>query len=238
MMKIIWGFNQLINELSSYVHIPVEILNIYVIILGFAVPIAYLFFFVLYTIYQVISYIGEYHKNNFWQIFYRNCFLTIFVYLTTWTILQPKENETVGFFFSSLIIIVAFLLSLRFLSIPTINGFFKLYEVWEDTAIPEKIKAKIIRFKENVIAFYFSIIAVSLFYVIMFWIFDLLNPLFSMGQSSSFECVSSPIWVTPLPPLSLENDIIFISAYIIALFIGTWTLEYYLRKSKPIKNLY
>jgi hypothetical protein len=230
-------FNSVILRVSGYITIPIEILAIYVIILIFAIPIAYLFFLVLYFFYQIISYTGKYRGNNFWQIFGCNIVLTIPIYLTIWTILQPKDNEIFAFFFSSLIIIIAFLLSLRFLSVPTKRGFIKLFEVWENTAIPDKAKAKIGLFRDNVIAFYFSIIAVSIFYVIIFWIFDLLKPIFSNSQSASCNCTSNPIWETPLPPIPLVDILIFISGYILALFIGTKMLEYYLERSIPIDDL-
>jgi hypothetical protein len=234
LLNNISNFNYLIQELNKYIAIPYQLSLIYLAIVLLAFPIAYIFFIVLTIIYRVVSYLGNYRKNDFLRVFGCNAFLTAPIYLTIWTILQPKNYELIAFFISSLIIIIAFLLSLRFLSNPTVNGFIKLYDVWDNTAIPNPTKEKIKRLKENVIGFYFSIIVVGIFYVIMFWLFNTFKPT-SLSQPNICECESNLIWETPLPPIPIEATLVFIGGYILALFVATALLEVYLRKYKPIK---
>lgn len=229
------------QNISQYVLVPYLILFLYIVILIFAVPIAYLFFAILGFIFRLVAFLGKYESfsndrlgrlNNFFRIYGCNIILSFFLYPTIWIILQPTKNEMVTFFFSYLILTISFLLSLRFLSNPTIKGFIRMFEVWEDTAIAKQTKEKIIRFKENVVGFYFSIVAAALFYFIMFWFFNLLKPLFDIEQSVPGDF--SLFLISPLPPISGVDAIKFICAFIIALFVATGSLELLLERWKPI----
>jgi hypothetical protein len=229
----------------------------YVAFLCIAVGIAYLFFISSFYFYQITSFIGEYDQftisnrkvraQNYCRILWYNFVLTIPVYLTIWIILNPCKSQMYPFFITDLIISLAFFASLRFASNPTYGGLNLFKTEKYIPLLPEQENA-IKKFKENIISLYFSLIEITVFYLIiraLLWIITQTTNNIDIISIFIQHLITNPIQTireifldiisTFLPIIPTNQILELIIAYFIALGVSTAIVELLLICWKPIK---
>jgi hypothetical protein len=216
-----------------------------------ALGVAGLFCYSLFFISNVISRLGIYHKSkvispilgeSYWQrrkkVFFCYFVLIIPVYATIIYLIDPPNELIPIAFYVTLPLVVAYLVSLRVLANPTKRGVFQHWILKTVSASETKKRELILgTIKERVISFYFALTEVTIFILLIKYVFKVIS---YKDPTNAWEPFLMPIITyidlyVPSSPIDIFT--LFLGAFFGSLVISTMFGEYILNRWEPIDQI-